>query len=42
MSYVSSIGTYLPCWGDPQCGAPGDDEDAIALAVEVEFDEVAA
>lgn len=34
MPYVSSIGTYLPCWGTPARRVPGDDEDAITLAVE--------
>jgi uncharacterized OB-fold protein len=34
MPYVSSIGTYLPCWGIAQHRLPGDDEDAITLAVE--------
>lgn len=34
MPYVASIGTYLPCWGDPLCRVPGDDEDAVTLAVE--------
>lgn len=34
MPYVSSIGTYLPCWGTPWHRVPGDDEDAITLAVE--------
>lgn len=34
MPYVSSIGTYLPCWGTPMHRVPGDDEDAITLAVE--------
>ncbi|MCT7660581.1 Zn-ribbon domain-containing OB-fold protein [Mycobacterium deserti] len=34
MPYVASIGTYLPCWGTPQHRVPGDDEDAITLAVE--------
>jgi uncharacterized protein len=32
--YVASIGTYLPCWGTPQHRVPGDDEDAITMAVE--------
>jgi uncharacterized OB-fold protein len=31
---VSSIGTYLPCWGTAGSRVPGDDEDAITLAVE--------
>jgi uncharacterized OB-fold protein len=34
MPYVASIGTYLPCWGTPQHRVPGDDEDAITMAVE--------
>ncbi|RAV05726.1 DNA-binding protein [Mycolicibacterium sp. GF69] len=34
MPYVASIGTYLPCWGTPRHRVPGDDEDAITLAVE--------
>ena len=34
MPYVSSIGTYLPCWGTRTHRVPGDDEDAITLAVE--------
>ena len=34
MSYITSIGTYLPCWGTPGRRVPGDDEDAITLAVE--------
>ncbi|MCV7283362.1 OB-fold domain-containing protein [Mycolicibacterium flavescens] len=34
MPYVASIGTYLPCWGAPRHRVPGDDEDAITLAVE--------
>ncbi|MGV0835024.1 OB-fold domain-containing protein [Mycolicibacterium thermoresistibile] len=34
MPYVASIGTYLPCWGEPVHRVPGDDEDAITLAVE--------
>lgn len=34
MPYVASIGTYLPCWGAPMHRVPGDDEDAITLAVE--------
>jgi hypothetical protein len=34
MPYVASIGTYLPCWGSPHHRVPGDDEDAITLAVE--------
>jgi uncharacterized OB-fold protein len=34
MPYVASIGTYLPCWGSHDRRVPGDDEDAITLAVE--------
>jgi uncharacterized protein len=34
MPYVASIGTYLPCWGTAERRTPGDDEDAITLAVE--------
>jgi uncharacterized protein len=34
MPYVASIGTYLPCWGTPRHRVPGDDEDAITMAVE--------
>ncbi|MFD1814535.1 Zn-ribbon domain-containing OB-fold protein [Rhodococcus gannanensis] len=34
MPYIASIGTYLPCWGTPETRVPGDDEDAITLAVE--------
>ncbi|WP_137872066.1 OB-fold domain-containing protein [Rhodococcus sp. Q] len=34
MPYIASIGTYLPCWGTPEVRVPGDDEDAITLAVE--------
>ncbi len=34
MPYVASIGTYLPCWGAPLHREPGDDEDAVTLAVE--------
>jgi uncharacterized OB-fold protein len=34
MPYVASIGTYLPCWGASTHRLPGDDEDAITLAVE--------
>jgi uncharacterized OB-fold protein len=34
MPYVAAIGTYLPCWGSAQHRVPGDDEDAITLAVE--------
>lgn len=34
MPYVTSIGTYLPCWGTADRRVAGDDEDAITLAVE--------
>lgn len=34
MPYVASVGTYLPCWGTANHRVPGDDEDAITLAVE--------
>ncbi len=34
MPYVSSIGTYLPCWGTPLHRVAGGDEDAITMAVE--------
>jgi 3-hydroxy-3-methylglutaryl CoA synthase len=34
MAYVTSIGTYLPCWGTRARRVPGDDEDALTLAVE--------
>ncbi|MFZ2173628.1 MAG: OB-fold domain-containing protein [Rhodococcus sp. (in: high G+C Gram-positive bacteria)] len=34
MPYIASMGTYLPCWGSAECRVPGDDEDAITLAVE--------
>ncbi|EME16703.1 OB-fold domain-containing protein [Rhodococcus triatomae] len=34
MPYIASIGTYLPCWGTSESRVPGDDEDAITLAVE--------
>jgi uncharacterized OB-fold protein len=34
MPHVTSIGTYLPCWGTPLRRLAGDDEDAITLAVE--------
>jgi len=34
MPHVASIGTYLPCWGRAHHRVPGDDEDAITLAVE--------
>ncbi|MCV7056966.1 Zn-ribbon domain-containing OB-fold protein [Mycolicibacterium gilvum] len=34
MPYVTSIGTYLPCWGTPLQRVAGDDEDAVTMAVE--------
>ncbi|MBF6474643.1 MULTISPECIES: OB-fold domain-containing protein [Nocardia] len=34
MPYVASLGTYLPCWGSQRSRIPGDDEDAVTLAVE--------
>ena len=34
MPCAASIGTYLPCWGNARHRVPGDDEDAITLAVE--------
>lgn len=34
MTYIASIGTYLPCWGTAEYRVAGDDEDAITLAVE--------
>ncbi|MFW0785574.1 OB-fold domain-containing protein [Gordonia sp. CPCC 206044] len=34
MPNVTSIGTYLPCWGGDEGRVTGDDEDAITLAVE--------
>ena len=34
MPYIASIGTYLPCWGSSDSRVPGDDEDAVTLAVE--------
>ncbi len=34
MPHVASVGTYLPCWGSATHRVPGDDEDAITLAVE--------
>ncbi|WP_040701771.1 OB-fold domain-containing protein [Nocardia vinacea] len=34
MTYIASIGTYLPCWGTQRHRVLGDDEDAITLAVE--------
>lgn len=34
MPYIASIGTYLPCWGSASRRVPGDDEDAVTLAVE--------
>ncbi|MFJ8816440.1 OB-fold domain-containing protein [Amycolatopsis thermoflava] len=34
MTQVSSVGTYLPCWGSALRRQVGDDEDALTLAVE--------
>ncbi|MEX5637134.1 OB-fold domain-containing protein [Parafrankia sp. FMc2] len=34
MTQVSSIGTYLPCWGSTLRRQAGDDEDVLTLAVE--------
>ncbi|WP_280266936.1 OB-fold domain-containing protein [Nocardia wallacei] len=34
MPSITSIGTYLPCWGGRNSRVPGDDEDAVTLAVE--------
>jgi uncharacterized OB-fold protein len=34
MPFISSIGTYVPCWGVPDRRVAGDDEDAITLAVD--------
>ncbi|NED63613.1 DNA-binding protein, partial [Streptomyces sp. SID10244] len=34
MPNITSIGTYLPCWGVVDHRVAGDDEDAITLAVE--------
>ncbi|MGW0246143.1 OB-fold domain-containing protein [Nocardia goodfellowii] len=34
MPYIASIGTYLPRWGTAGRRMPGDDEDAVTLAVE--------
>lgn len=34
MPHVASIGTYLPCWETAGRRVPGDDEDAITMAVE--------
>ncbi|MBF6192413.1 OB-fold domain-containing protein [Nocardia implantans] len=34
MPYIASLGTYLPCWGSQRSRVPGDDEDAVTLAVE--------
>lgn len=34
MPLIASVGTYLPCWGTAEKRVPGDDEDAITLAVE--------
>ncbi|GAB2964302.1 OB-fold domain-containing protein [Amycolatopsis acidiphila] len=33
MTQVSSVGTYLPCWGSALRRQAGDDEDALTLAV---------
>ncbi|MEV0248162.1 OB-fold domain-containing protein [Nocardia sp. NPDC050712] len=34
MPHIAAIGTYLPCWGAAGHRVPGDDEDAVTLAVE--------
>ncbi|BBX15666.1 DNA-binding protein [Mycolicibacterium duvalii] len=34
MPFVTSIGTYLPCWGSPLHRVAGDDEDVVTMAVE--------
>lgn len=34
MSYVGSIGTYLPCWGTATRRTAGVDEDVLTMAVE--------
>lgn len=34
MSFISSLGTYLPPWGSAHARVPGADEDAVTLAVE--------
>ena len=34
MSWISSLGTYLPPWGTAQRRTAGDDEDAVTMAVE--------
>ncbi|UXA16581.1 OB-fold domain-containing protein [Mycobacterium sp. SMC-4] len=34
MPFVTSIGTYLPCWGAPWRRVAGDDEDVVTMAVE--------
>lgn len=34
MPYIVAVGTYLPSWGCDAHRIPGDDEDAITLAVE--------
>ncbi|WP_067693740.1 Zn-ribbon domain-containing OB-fold protein [Nocardia jejuensis] len=34
MPYIAAMGTYLPCWGTAGHRVPGDDEDAVTLAVE--------
>lgn len=33
MAHITSIGTYLPCWGSPRARVAGGDEDAVTLAV---------
>jgi uncharacterized OB-fold protein len=33
MGTITSLGTYLPCWGDDKGRTIGDDEDAVTLAV---------
>ncbi|MGE2835176.1 OB-fold domain-containing protein [Mycobacterium sp. SMC-4] len=34
MPFVTSVGTYLPCWGAPLHRVAGDDEDVVTMAVE--------
>lgn len=34
MSFITSLGTYLPRWGSDHTREPGADEDAVTLAVE--------
>ncbi|MGE2728791.1 Zn-ribbon domain-containing OB-fold protein [Mycolicibacterium vaccae] len=34
MPFVTSVGTYLPCWGSPLHRVVGDDEDVVTMAVE--------